>query len=321
MTDAYRTSAFMCPVCEHSALREFHGRYVCDECRGMQLATDDFVGSIREIDGSTEPVELRDQPGDGPVCPHCRLAMTNCSLAIGTLEVRGTQLMRCAHHGLWIPRDVMTAAYARASRRGGFHGRGTVATTSARRVDAGQPIASATMIGNMPSSHSGMSAAMASIASAFGGGGGASDGLAIHGERSYRPVAHTLFVSAHKDLALMCPACTTALAYHGDRWTCASCHGVFVENEALAAMVSEMALAPWSLPATTGHAGDRACPICEAPMAAEPVEGVAIDRCDMHGVWFDDHKLQQALLHASTPPHGVGGWLKRLFAHPKPTKP
>lgn len=320
MTDAYRTSAFLCPVCEHAPLREFHDRYVCDECRGMQLSTDDFVGSIREIDGSTEPVDVVDRAGGGRPCPHCRQDMTSCALAIGTFEIAGPQLMRCARHGLWIPRDVMTAAYARASRRGGFRGSGAVAASPSpvsRRIDSIQPVATVTMIGNMPSAHSGMSAAMASIASAFGSAGGATDGLAIHGER-YRPLAHTLFVSAHKDLTLACPSCDKPLAYQGDRWTCGRCHGLFVENEALVAMVSEMALAPWSLPATNGIAGDRACPICKTPMVVDPVEHVAVDRCDVHGVWFEDHKLEQALLHASAPPHGLVAWLKRLFGSTKP---
>jgi hypothetical protein len=40
---------------------------------------------------------------------------------------------------------------------------------------------------------------------------------------------------------------------------------------------------------------------------------VTIDRCDIHGVWFDDHALEQTLLHASAPHHGLGAWLKRLF--------
>jgi hypothetical protein len=92
---------------------------------------------------------------------------------------------------------------------------------------------------------------------------------------------------------------------------------LFVETEALVAMVSDMALGPWALPATRGTAGDRACPICKTPMAVEPLEHVGIDRCDVHGVWFDDHKLEQALLHAS-PPHGLVAWLKRLFGSTKP---
>jgi hypothetical protein len=170
------------------------------------------------------------------------------------------------------------------------------------------------MVANMPSGH-GMTGALTSIASAFGSGA-ADRGLAISQWGQNRPRAHTLFVSAHKDVALACPACNVPLAYQGDRWSCATCHGLFVETEALVAMVCEMALAPWEMPAVAGKPGDSACPICktcESPMVVEELEGVTIDRCDIHGVWFHDHQLEQALLHASAPHHGIGHWLKRLF--------
>jgi Zn-finger nucleic acid-binding protein len=158
-----------------------------------------------------------------------------------------------------------------------------------------------------------MSGAMAGIASAFGGGGPASGGLAISHWKQHRPRAHTLFVSAHKDVKLDCPACRVPLAYHGDRWACGTCRGLFVENEALVALVREMALAPWELPALAGRPGDRACPICKTPLIVEVLEGVTIDRCDVHGVWFDDRELEQALHHSSAPPDGLVAWLKRLF--------
>jgi Zn-finger nucleic acid-binding protein len=154
---------------------------------------------------------------------------------------------------------------------------------------------------------------MASIANAFGGGGTASAGLAISHWGEQRPRAHTLFVSAHKNVKLECPACRLALAYQGDRWGCQKCRGLYVENEALVAMVREMALAPWELPASSGKPGERACPICKTPMRTELLEGVTVDRCDIHGVWFDEHELEQALHHSSPPPPGLGAWLKRLF--------
>ena len=313
MTDAYRSSAFPCPVCANAALREFHGRLVCDECQGMQLPADDFAESIREIDGSQDPVAIHDRGAAGKPCPQCRQPMTTCALALGDLEIADERTMRCASHGVWIPRDVMTAAYARASRRGGFKGLGATGGTSSRFGGGASASDVSSMITNMPSAHSGMSGAMAGIAGAFGGGAPASGGLAISHWQHHRPRAHTLFVSAHKDLALDCPACGSPLGYQGDRWACASCHGLFVENEALVAMVREMALAPWDLPRIAGKPGERACPICETPMVVEQLEGVMIDRCDVHGVWFDEHELEQALHHAAAPGHGLGAWLARLF--------
>jgi ribosomal protein S27AE len=311
MTDAYRTSAFLCPVCGTAALREFHGRLVCDECLGMQLQADDFAESIREIDGSRDSFVIDDR-GTAGACPQCKQPLATCDLTFGSMKLGGEGIMRCASHGLWIPRDVMMAAYARASRRGGFRGLGaTGAATS--RFGASNTSDAASVIANMPSAHSGMSSAMAGIASAFGAGGPASSGLAIGNWSQNRPRAHTLFVSAHKDLQLECPACDVSLAYHGDRWACGTCRGLFVENEAFVAMVREMALTAWELPAIVGTPGERACPICKTPMIVEVIEPVTIDRCDVHGVWFDDAELEQALYHVHAPPRGIGAWLKRLF--------
>ena len=50
-------------------------------------------------------------------------------------------------------------------------------------------------------------------------------------------------------------------------------------------------------------------------MIVELLEGVTIDRCAGHGVWFDDSELQAALHHASAEPTGLGGWIKQLFQH------
>jgi Zn-finger nucleic acid-binding protein len=313
MSDVYRTSAFLCPICTNAALREFHGRLVCDECQGMQLPAEDFADSIREIDGSKDALAITDQDARDKPCPQCSEAMQRCSLAVGSLGVAGDRVMRCASHGVWIPRDVMTAAYARASRRGGFRGMGSTGAAQSSYGMTGGTTDTASVIANMPSAHSGMSGAMASIANAFGAGGPATTGLAISHWHQHRPRAHTLFVSAHKELRLACPACQANLAYQGDRWACEKCRGIFVENEALVAMVREMALAPWDLPAVSGKPGDRACSICKTPMRTELLEGVTVDRCDVHGMWFDEHELEQALHHSSPPPPGLGAWLKRLF--------
>lgn len=279
----------------------------------MQLPADDFADSIREIDGSTDAIAITDRAAAAKPCPQCTTAMTTCSLAIGTLVIEGEHIMRCASHGLWIPRDAMTAAYARASRRGGFRGMGATGAAPSKH-SGGMPTSNAgSFVANMPSGHGGMSGAMASIANAFGAGSPASSGLAISHWQSNRPRAHTLFVSAHKDLALACPACAAPLAYQGDRWSCSTCRGLFVENEALVALVREMALGPWELPPIAGKRGDRACPICKTPMSVEVREGVTTDRCEVHGVWFDEHELEQTLHLASPPPPGLVAWLKRLF--------
>jgi Zn-finger nucleic acid-binding protein len=98
-----------------------------------------------------------------------------------------------------------------------------------------------------------------------------------------------------------------------DRYACDECHGVFVENAALEALVAEMTSAPWQIPAAVGAPGPRACPICAGTLDVETLEGATIDRCARHGVWFDPQELEAVLQHAGTPPSGIVGWLKRLF--------
>ena len=315
MSDAYRTSGFVCPTCPNSALREFQTRLVCDECNGMLITADDLVASVQELDGSSDGLEvLHEQPAKA-ACPRCHGPMSSCGLRLGTLGIPGT-FLHCAHDGIWFPRDAMTAVFARVSRRGGFRGLG--ASSGSGGGVRGPASSGTAMVGNMPSGHGGMSAAMAGIASAFGGGSPASSGLAISNWGHNRPRVHTLFVSAHKDRTLACPSCKSAvLAYQGDRWACTSCAGSYVENAALSAMIVEMAQEPWDMPAVSGKSGERACPICATPMVVEPLETVTIDRCADHGVWFDDTELQAALHHASAEPTGLGGWIKQLFHHEK----
>jgi ribosomal protein S27AE len=241
--------------------------------------------------------------------------MSSCGLRLGALALEG-RFLRCDRDGVWFSRDAMTALFARVSRRGGFRGRGAVGGGGGRSAGHGLDLGHAVdaMLSNMPSGHGGMSGALASMSGAFRGAGPASAGLAISHWQDRRPRVHTLFVSAHRDRRLGCPSCRgTALAYLGDRWACATCAGSFVENAALSAMIVEMAQKPWELPAVSGTPGDRACPICQAAMVFEVFEGVPVDRCGVHGVWFDDTELQAALQHASAEPPGLGAWLKTLF--------
>ncbi|HSD90351.1 MAG TPA: zf-TFIIB domain-containing protein [Kofleriaceae bacterium] len=311
MSDAYRSGAVLCPVCPNAALRVFNERLVCDECQGMLLDPDDFAASIREIDGSEDALVATDTGSAGKLCPHCKQMMTTCKLKLGSFELKGP-FLRCSSHGIWVPRAAMTATFAKASRRSGFKGLGSTSSIAAGL--SGAPNNVAANVANMPSGHSGMSGAMAGIASAFGGGAPASSGLAISHWAHHKPRAHTLFVSAHKGQTLGCPACFVELAYQGDRWACSSCSGLFVENEALVAMVQEMALTAWEMPALSGKEGSRPCPICKTAMIVELLEAVTIDRCADHGVWFDNHELEQTLHHASAPASGLGPWLKRLFS-------
>lgn len=315
VSDIYRAPGYACPTCVNAALREFHGRLVCDECGGMLIRVADLVASVRELDGSSDALELVDDQPATVGCPRCRLPMRASELRLGTLALAG-RFSRCDRDGVWFPRDAMTALFAEVSRRGGFRGLGAVGA-GVGDLDRGSASSGAAAIANMPSGHGGMSGAMASIHDAFAGGRPASDRLAISHWQRRRPRVHTRYASAHQDAKLACPSCKGApLDHRGDRWGCATCAGSFVENAALVAMVEEMAQAPWQVPPAAGLAGERTCPICGAAMLVETLEAVTVDRCATHGVWFDASELEAALHHASAEPVGLVAWLQRLFRRP-----
>jgi Zn-finger nucleic acid-binding protein len=298
MTGAYRTSGFRCPSCPDAPLREFQDRLVCDECSGMLLADDDFAASVQELTKESAAVAASDPEPTDKACPRCTRALASVEVKVGALKIRGRHL-RCDRDGTWFPRDSLSSVFARASRSAPGH------TRSGGGLSGANP---------QPFGGGGMTGAMGGIARAFGSGP-ASRRLAISRWGDSRPRTHTLFVSAFKDRTLGCPVCKDRkLEFAGDRWGCTSCSGSFVEDAALAAMVSEMTNAPWEVPPVTGAGSDRACPACGTLMLVEVLEAVTIDRCPGHGVWFDEDELQTALHHASGPKQGgVVSWVKRLF--------
>ena len=126
-------------------------------------------------------------------------------------------------------------------------------------------------------------------------------------------------VNAFADRELACPVCAASkLAFRGNRYVCGVCQGAFVENAALVAMVSEIAQRYWELPEPGTEPGSRTCPVCAAPMIGGAVEGVPVDRCTAHGVWFDAAELTRTLENAALPEPpsqpGIGAWLRRLFS-------
>lgn len=72
---------------------------------------------------------------------------------------------------------------------------------------------------------------------------------------------------------------------------------------------------PWQ-PNVENHV--RACPECGANMQTVKLGTVALDRCEPHGVWFDDKELaallKQAKQFRTTPQHeGILRTLAKLF--------
>ena len=287
MNDVYRTAALICPACA-SPMREFHKRLVCDACEGMLLEVADFQSACADLVGGDPTVELFDRkPSEAerkPVCPKCSAEMGTCRVKVKDKKLHGAFSI-CDRDGLWFGRDVLAGVFATITRKlvgyvGGYKGDHT------RRMF-------------QPNS-----------------GGDASEGLTIAAWR-HRPRkrAKTLSpVNAYRDQPLPCPVCRTReLAFLADRYGCDECHGAFVENAALEALVGEMTGAPWQVPAVTGAPGSRSCPICAEALSEERLEGATIDRCVKHGVWFDPKELEEVLQHAGAPPTGLVGYLRRLF--------
>lgn len=270
----------------------------------MLLTADDLARSIHELDGRSGAVGFHDEGPSEKACPRCQGGMTSAEVRLGAMRIQG-RLLRCERDGVWISQGALAGAFAVASRANHSH-------------VTGRAYGGAGNLSGVPGASGGGITAIDGR-SAFSSGP-ASRGLAISQWSTSRPRVHTLFVSAYKDRALGCPSCKdTRLSFEGDRWACATCNGCFVEDAALAAMVSEMSGQPWQPEAARGGLGERVCPVCNKQMVVEVLEAVTIDRCEGHGVYFDPDELQTALAHAAEP-HQVTSWVQRLFhRHGKPT--
>ncbi len=97
-----------------------------------------------------------------------------------------------------------------------------------------------------------------------------------------------------------CPRCAQALEQDGAAAGCKACGGVWLEQARLVDMLREMRVEP-TVPVFAVRAGaDRcACPTCGELMIAVSLEGVDLDRCAAHGVWFDAQELERTLQAAA----------------------
>ena len=82
MTEIYRTAAYRCPVCPSAGLREFHERWVCDECQGMLLTIEDFRRACGDFTGSDAEVVLVERRPDPRTCPRCEQPFEGCRLDV-----------------------------------------------------------------------------------------------------------------------------------------------------------------------------------------------------------------------------------------------
>jgi len=282
VSDVYRTAGHRCPSCPGDVpLREYGDRLVCDTCDGILLSVEDFASQV-----PTGEVRVVDDGGATRECPRCQRPMRGCVLVVGGRHL-DHPLVRCARDGIWFGDGSLMAVYEAI-------GSGSMKQPGAGRGDGG--------FGHMY--------------------GGSTRAPLLQRHRKLPPREHTAPVppSALRDRRLACadPGCEAgALRFEVSRWVCGDCDGLFVENAALEALVGEMAGQPWALPPIEGAPGRRRCPACAEPLTVQDIEGVTVDRCAAHGVWFDPTELEAALQHAaSVEPsavEGLGSWLRRLF--------
>jgi Zn-finger nucleic acid-binding protein len=259
----------------------------------MMLAIADFQSACEDV-AAGKPLELgfrEDEKTETP-CPRCGISLVACKITFDKKDLK-LKFLRCERDGVWCGPNVLTGVFAVVGRRWALHG-GASRGAGSRTGNDGLPVPQ-----HVP----------------------ATAGLAISAWRDRprkRPPTATP-IDAYRDHFLACPACPTAetreLRFAGDRWSCRGCHGAFVERGALEALVEEMASQPYELAAPAGETGTRACPVCMEPMVVEKLgDSTTIDRCAKHGLWFDAHELQTALVEIGLPERtGLVGWLKRLF--------
>jgi Zn-finger nucleic acid-binding protein len=74
---------------------------------------------------------------------------------------------------------------------------------------------------------------------------------------------------------------------------CARCWGLWLDHAAAGSFpLGDAAAAP---------AEALPCPACHTAMRAWNVRGIVIDRCDVHGVWFDHAELDRVIERAHAP--------------------
>jgi Zn-finger nucleic acid-binding protein len=272
-------------------LREFHGRLVCDQCQGVLMTEPDLVGACRDLNNVEVEVAVGDETRQRESCPRCGDPMQLAQLTIAGKKSKAF-VLRCGKDGLWLPQRGLAHVLAVSTRGGAMgiqHGGPGLAGGASPTNADGHPTAAR---------------------------GPATAALRIgqwHQRRKTSPKLTPINIYADRTLA--CPACDAELAFGGDRWSCVSCAGTFLQNETLEGLVLDMSGSAWSVPPPEGPSGARKCPVCEKLMLVEDIERVLIDRCASHGLWFDAKELAVALERASGQfdATGIRAWLSRLF--------
>jgi Zn-finger nucleic acid-binding protein len=95
---------------------------------------------------------------------------------------------------------------------------------------------------------------------------------------------------------MKCPKCKIDLVEAGRTARCNACEGAWVREDVLVAMLEQSANVLVELPwrdNVEDHV--RVCPECGDGMKTVALGDVALDRCAMHGIWFDAEELAALL--------------------------
>lgn len=122
---------------------------------------------------------------------------------------------------------------------------------------------------------------------------------------------------------MKCPIDQTELVEAGRTFKCEKCNGAWVLENVLVPLLEQSASTLVSLPWKTRAVDQiRACAMCGGEMQTVSLGTVALDRCELHGVWFDAHELADILGQAKqfrdttqTPHEGLLKRLAHVFKH------
>lgn len=93
-----------------------------------------------------------------------------------------------------------------------------------------------------------------------------------------------------------CPGCSAPLELTADVSRCGSCRGAWLTEDGLRHRLELMKPGAVLAQRPGRGAGGRRCPACAEPLASIEIEGIELDRCAEHGVWFDANELSDLLV-------------------------
>ncbi len=102
---------------------------------------------------------------------------------------------------------------------------------------------------------------------------------------------------------------------------CSECGGVWLDAGELENLLGDESLGQQMIaslsPASTCFENSQKCPICRKKMdKVSAGKNMFLDRCTIHGIWFDRGELTQLLENAAFDPQGkVVHLLKEMFAN------